>query len=405
MLVLRFGLLAAILLGIAACSHFGGSPESGKAPPARLRLKVSDYSALTGWTTGTRAPALAAFQLSCRVITTRDPGEALGGDAAYGKVGDWLDACRAALATDATREAAAGEFFERWFQPVQAFNDAEPRGLFTGYFEPELEGSLQRSSRFRHPLYGRPQDLVEVDLGQFRPALKGERVSGRVVGGRLVPYASRQDIVVRGLEPAAVPVVYVDDAVAAFFLQIQGSGRIRLDSGEIIRAAYDGQNGHPYTAIGKVLVDQGAIPRDGLSMQAIRDWLVRNPDRADGVMNQNASYVFFKRLPIGDPSRGANGAQGVPLTPSASLAVDLKFHALGAPMWVEASAPDAAPGADDRPLRQLFIAQDTGGAIRGPVRGDVYWGSGREAESIAGRMAHKGVLHVLLPKALAARID
>jgi membrane-bound lytic murein transglycosylase A len=405
MLVLRFGLLAAILLGIAACSHFGAPPDGGKAPPARLRLKVSDYSALAGWSTGARAPALAAFQLSCRVITTRDPDDAFGGDPAYGQVGDWLAACRAALAADATREAAAGEFFEQWFQPVQAFNDAEARGLFTGYYEPELDGSLQRSSRFRHPLYGRPQDLVEVDLGQFRPALKGERLSGRVVGGRLVPYASRQDIVGRGLEPVAVPVVYVDDAVAAFFLQIQGSGRIRLDSGEIIRAAYDGQNGHPYTAIGKVLVDQGAIPRDGLSMQSIRDWLVRNPDRADEVMNQNASYVFFKKLPIGDPARGANGAQGVPLTPSASLAVDLKFHGLGAPMWVEAGAPDATPGADDRPLRQLFIAQDTGGAIRGPVRGDVYWGSGREAESVAGRMAHKGVLHVLLPKPLAARID
>jgi membrane-bound lytic murein transglycosylase A len=182
---------------------------------------------------------------------------------------------------------------------------------------------------------------MEAELGQFRPALKGERVAGRVVNGRLVPYSPRKEIVTAGLGSASSPLVYVNDRAAAFFLQIQGSGRIKLTSGDTIRAAYDGQNGHPYTAIGRILVDRGEVPKSELSMQRIRSWMEDNPDQAEALMNENASYVFFKEQPVGDPSKGADGAQGVPLTASGSLAVDLKFHALGTPMWVEARAPGA----------------------------------------------------------------
>lgn len=403
---LRIVKAATLALALGACVPGSQKPDAADRPPEpRLVFKASSYASLSGWGGGGLQSALAAFQASCRVLSGRLPSDALGGDRAYGTVGDWLGPCRASLGSAITGEDEARRYFETWFEPVQVFNGSDDRGLFTGYYEPELNGSRQRSARFHTPLYQRPADLVEVDLGQFRPNLKGERVAGRVVGGRLVPYAARGEIAAGRLGASVQPLVYVDDAVAAFFLQIQGSGRIRLDSGETIRAAYDGQNGHVYTAIGRVLVDRGEISREALSMQGIRAWLEGNPDQADQLMNANASYVFFKEQPIGDPSKGANGAQGVPLTPEASLAVDLKFHALGAPMWVDASAPAEEAGKTDGNYRRLFIAQDTGGAIRGPIRGDVYWGAGSRAENVAGRMAHRGRLFVLLPKAVAGKID
>lgn len=403
---LRIVKAATLALTLAACVPVAQKPgASDRGAEPRLVFKASSFSALDGWEAAGLRDAHAAFQASCRVITGRAPGDPLGGDKAYGTVGDWQPACQAALARPVASESEARTYFETWFDTVQVFNGSEERGLFTGYYEPELNGSRQKGGRYRTPLLQRPSDLVEVELGQFRPSLKGERVAGRVVGGRLVPFSPRREIVAGGLGANGRPLVYVDDAVGAFFLQIQGSGRIKLDNGEIIRAAYDGQNGHIYTAIGRILVDRGEIPRETLSMQGIRAWLEGNPDAADALMNENASYVFFKEVPIGDPTKGANGAQGVPLTAEASLAVDLKFHALGAPMWVDASAPSDVAGADDVAYRRLFIAQDTGGAIRGPIRGDVYWGAGARAEQIAGRMAHRGRLFVLLPKPLAGAID
>jgi len=403
---LRIVKAAMLALSLAACVPVSQKPDAADRPPEpRLVFKASSYSDFSGWAAGALRNAHAAFQASCRAYASRKPTDLLGGDRAYGTVADWQAPCRAALEQAVTTEDQARAYFEAWFDPVQAFNGADDRGLFTGYYEPELNGSRQASARFPTPLFQRPSDLVEVDLGQFRPSLKGERVAGRVVAGRLVPFASRREIVAGGLGISAQPLVYVDDAVAAFFLQIQGSGRIKLDNGETIRAAYDGQNGHVYTAIGRLLVDRGEIQRESLSMQGIRAWLEGNPDKADALMNENASYVFFKELPIGDPAKGANGAQGVPLTPEASLAIDLKFHALGVPMWVEASAPAAQAGSADVEYRRLLIAQDTGGAIRGPIRGDVYWGAGARAESIAGRMAHRGRLFILLPKPLAQKIN
>jgi membrane-bound lytic murein transglycosylase A len=204
-----------------------------------------------------------------------------------------------------------------------------------------------------------------------------------------MPYETRAQIVSSGLGERSAVVAYVDDAAAAFFLHVQGSGRVTFANGEVVRVAYDGQNGHPYTAVGRVLVERGEIAREQLSMQNISAWLKANPGKAEALMNENPSYVFFKEQP---------------LTAEASLAVDLRFHGLGAPMWVDGSAPADDAAAGDVAFRCLLVAQDTGGAIRGPVRGDVYWGSSARAEGIAGRMAHKGQLYVLLPKAVAARL-
>jgi len=217
-----------------------------------------------------------------------------------------------------------------------------------------------------------------------------------------VPYPARAEIEQDGIPGA--PLFYVDDSVDAFFLQIQGSGRVILDDGTVVRAAYAGQNGQPYTAIGAVLLERGELTREEISAQSIRAWLLAHPDEARQVMNANASYVFFAERPVGDPLLGATGAEGVPLTPQASLAVDRSVHPLGVPIWLEASAPDPDPANRDRRLDSLLVAQDTGGAIKGVVRGDVYWGYGASAGAIAGRMKHPGRMNVLLPRGLAAKL-
>jgi membrane-bound lytic murein transglycosylase A len=388
---------AAFLILTAACAPLSG--VVGDKPADELMLERTSFAKLDDWAASDPNAALIAFTGSCKRLVKRNDADAFGGISAYGTVGDWRNVCNAALQTPGNGR----QFFEAWFEPVMASNRGEEIGLFTGYYEPELNGSRKADGKFTTPLYTRPGDLVAVDLGSFRPSLKGERIAGRVDEGRLVPYATRGQIVSSGLSGRSNPLVYVDDPIGAFFLQVQGSGRVKFANGEVIRVAYDGQNGHPYTGIGRVLIDRGEVKREDMSMQRIRSWLLANPAKADALMNENASYVFFKEQPIADPSLGAEGAQSVPLTPEASLAVDLRFHGLGAPMWIDATAPAEAGG--NVVFRRLVIAQDTGGAIRGPVRGDVYWGAGARAEEIAGRMAHRGRLVVLLPKAVAARIN
>jgi membrane-bound lytic murein transglycosylase A len=368
--------------------------------PVEATFHRLSFDRLAGWTEDTQGPALLALRNSCKVILQRGPGASMGGASVYGTAGHWRKPCQSALTTD---PAKARAFFESNFTPVEIRADGEPTGLFTGYYEPELRGSRQRKGKFQTPLYGRPSDLILVDLGDFRPNLKGERIAGRVVGGSLQPYATRTEIVRDGLKTSK-PLVYVDSAWEAFSLQIQGSGRVRFEDGGMIRVNYDGQNGHAYTAIGRNLVARGAIRREDLSMQAIRKWLEANPKEADAVMNLNASYVFFKEEPVGDPTTGAPGAMRVPLSPERSLAIDLRYHALGAPLWVDASRPAEKEGDIPQTFRHLLVAHDTGGAIRGPVRGDVYWGAGPRAEELAGRMANRGRLIALLPRELAAPI-
>jgi membrane-bound lytic murein transglycosylase A len=392
------GAAAAILLA-AACAPLDGPTGEKTSTPDELVLRRASFATFDGWQAADLKAALVAFNRSCGKLSARGDADAFGGGAAYGTVGEWRGACNAAQGARDARQ-----FFEAWFEPALASNRGEEIGLFTGYYEPELNGSRTAGGRFRTPLHTRPTDLVMADLGAFRPALKGERVAGRVEKGQLVPYMTRGQIVAGGLDGRAPVIAYADDAAGVFFLHVQGSGRVKFANGEVVRVAYDGQNGHPYTAIGRILIERGEVRREDMSMQRIRSWLDANPSKAAQLMNENASYVFFKEQALADPSLGAEGAQGVALTAEASLAVDLKFHALGAPMWIEANAPSDAVG-QSVPLRRLMIAQDTGGAIRGPVRGDVYWGAGARAENVAGRMAHKGRLFVLLPKSVAARLN
>lgn len=316
----------------------------------------------------------------------------MGGAGYAGKAGDWYEACAAAKTT-----TSAKSFFEQWFSPVEISAAGMPEGRFTGYFEPEISVSRTRRGQFQTPVYGLPDDLVGVDLGDFRASLKGERIAGRLENGRLKPYPARAQIDALGV-PAAQVLFYANDPVAVFFLQIQGSGRAAFEDGSIVRVAYAGQNGRPYTAIGATLIAKGELKRDEVSLNSIRDWLKTHSSDAAGVMQTNESYVFFKEEALGDPALGAKGAMQVPLTAGASLAVDTRFHALGVPFFVSTTLPDGTA------LQNVLVAQDTGGAIRGAVRGDIFFGFGEKAENLAGAMNAIGRLYALLPKSLASRL-
>jgi peptidoglycan lytic transglycosylase A len=352
--------------------------------PRKLALTPVSLTGLPGWSSSDNRGALAAFRRSCGAISKLPASTELGAYA--GRAGDWLSVCRAAFAAN---ENAARSFFERHFSAFEVGGEA----LVTGYYEPLLHGSRTRHGAYQTPVYATPSDLVSVDLGNFKPEWKGEHTAGRVSAQHLVPYASRSEL--DEFPPPASVLFYGDDPIAVFFLHIQGSGRVALDDGSAIRASYAAQNGRPYSAIGARLIRLGVLTRETVSMQSIRAWLKANPSAARQVMETNQSYVFFKEAPIGDASLGSAGAAGVALTPGASIAVDPKFHALGAPIFIAAQLPDG------HALQNLFVAQDTGGAIRGSARADIFFGFGGRAEALAGTMKSSGHLYVLLPTQLA----
>lgn len=366
----------------------------------KLELAPAAFQDLPGWRDDAVEEALPALLRSCGRIGALADGDPVSGQAFAGKASDWRRACaEAALLPPGGREAAR-RFFESRFRPWSAHNRRNPLGLFTGYYEPLLHGSRRRHGRYIVPIYGRPPELVMVDLGRFRDEFKGKRIAGKVQEGSLVPYPDRREIDEGALARRKLEIAWVDDPVEAFFLQIQGSGRIALAEGGEMRIGYAAQNGRPYASIGKELIDRGALPREAVSMPTIREWLKAHPEQTLPVLQKNPSYVFFQEL----KGEGPMGAEGVPLTPGRSLAVDLKYMPLGVPVWISGGMPGLAAGQPDRKLHRLLVAQDTGGAIRGPVRGDVFYGFGPEAESVAGRMKHRGKLWVMLPKELTPEI-
>jgi membrane-bound lytic murein transglycosylase A len=351
-----------------------------------LTLSPARFGDLPGWNNDNSAAALAAFVKSCAELDRRSDNTAVGPAALGMTASAWRKPCAAARATS-PNDAAARAFFTAQFTPYLAANNNDSDGLFTGYYEPLLHGARQRGGQYQTPLLKRPADLVMVDLGRFRPAWHGERIAGRVVAGNLVPYPSRGEIERGALDADRLALFWVDDPVDAFFLQVQGSGRVALPDGTEVRLGYDGQNGQPYVAIGKKLLERGALTADQVSLQSIRAWIAAHPDQADALMDENPSYVFFREL----PSDGPIGSEGVVLTAGRSLAVDRNFIPLGAPIYL--AIDDSAS-----PLQRLMVAQDIGGAINGPVRGDVFWGFGADAEMRAGAMRARGKYYLLLPK-------
>lgn len=371
-------------------------------PPDRLALTRSSFSALPGWDQERHAEILPAFGETCRRLAAMPADRPLGGAEAAapraGRVSDWLPLCAEAARLPPGDHAATRAFFEARFQPWLAQNvsgaQPDPFGLFTGYFEPEVPGSRRRRPD-GVPLLTRPADLVQVELGDFAEDLRGRRTAGRVEQGRLLPYASRAEIERGALDGRRLELLWLDDPIDAFFLHIQGSGRVRLAEGGIARVGFAGQNGHPYVPIGRVLVDRGVMTQDQVSMQSIRAWLVANPAEARSVMQQNPSYIFFREIRGLGPDEGPPGAFGAPLTAERSIAVDRSFIPLGIPVFIDVPHPMT-----QAPWRRVLMAQDIGGAIRGPVRGDVFWGTGTAAGEAAGRMRSRGAWWLLLPVGL-----
>jgi membrane-bound lytic murein transglycosylase A len=338
------------------------------------------FDALPGWQQDDLRATWSAFQASCRALATQ---------------AEWKSPCAAAKLVDPSDGAAVRTFFETYFVPNQVRTpDGTDTGLVTGYYEPLLRGARRQSGAYRTPLYKVPDDLITVDLAGVYPNLKGMRLRGRLVGKTVVPYATRADI-----ERAAIPgkeLLWVDDPVEAFFLEVQGSGRVQLDGGDTVRVAYADQNGHPYKAIGRWLIDQGELPAAQATAQGIKAWIAAHPERRQELLNVNPSYVFFKEERLVDPSVGPKGALGVPLVPARSVAVDRTFIPLGAPLFLATTQPGS-----DVPLQRLVMAQDTGGAIKGAVRVDYFFGFGGQAPDNAGRMKQQGRVWVLLPRASA----
>jgi membrane-bound lytic murein transglycosylase A len=378
--------IALVLLALAATVvgvYLWRQPASPTNGP--LRLTQVSFNDLPGWAANDGAAVLASFARGCAVLAGKNPQVAMGGKGYGGTVADWLPVCSAAK-TDSRN------FFEKHFSPYQVSAGDDRNGLFTGYYEPQINGSHTRHDAYQTPVYGLPPDLVRVDLSQFSPRFAGEHVSGRLEGQKLVPYANRAEIDAHGISNAKI-LFWCDDPIALFFLQIQGSGRVHFAEGGDERIGYAGENGKPYTAIGRVLIAQGALARENVSLASIRAWLKQNPARANAVMEADQSFIFFEEKSVGDPALGNQGTLGAALTPGASLAIDPRLNVLGAPYYVDAA-----------PVRGLLIAQDTGGAIRGAVRGDVFFGFGDKAEAAAGGMKSTGAMFVLLPNDLAAKL-
>jgi membrane-bound lytic murein transglycosylase A len=371
----------------AQCPACPRCPATALEPPPAPPLQPAAYAELPGWAEDDLAQVWEAFLRSCRALRMRD---------------SWVAACGKAAEIATPTSAAIRAYFEENFSVYRATNpDGTTEGRITGYYEPLLNGSREQRAPFVHPLYAPPDDLLIIDLASVAPDTRHMRLRGRLEGRRVVPYYSRAEIE-RGIAPVVgKEIVWVDDPIEAFFLQIQGSGRVRLPTGEMLRIGYADQNGHPYASIGRYLVDQGELPLEQASMQGIQAWARANPARVVELLNQNPSYVFFRELPLGDAGDGVNaltaergppGALGVPLTAERSIAVDRRFIPLGAPVYLATTRPNS-----EEPLRRLMMAQDTGGAIRGPVRADFFWGTGYDAGRLAGRMRQTGRMWVLLP--------
>jgi membrane-bound lytic murein transglycosylase A len=346
-------------------------------------LQPTRWSDLPGWPGDDPAAAWPAFLQSCRGLAGKPYWPA------------WRAVCEEARAASSGDGQAVRQFFESHFAPYRLTRpDGSAEGLVTGYYEPLLRGSRTRTAEYSQPVFGVPPDLLTIDLSAVAPDLANRRLRGRLAGKRVLPYWSRAEIDARAreeLRPETV-LLWVDDPVDLFFLQIQGSGRVRLPDGSLVRLGYADQNGHPYRSIGRELAERGELPIEQVSMPRIKEWTRAKPSLLTELLNVNPSYVFFREMPDAPGDEGPQGALGVPLTPGRSIAVDPRHVPLGAPVFLSTTEPDSAA-----PLRLLVLAQDTGGAIQGAVRADFFWGFGAEAGDKAGRMKQRGEMWVLLP--------
>ena len=366
----------ALTLLLAACGTVAPPTVEPVAPLLGTQFVAVGFADLPGWHDDELTEAYPALVTSCQSLQKKAP---------------WQNFCVALQAHKPESTSALRAFLEHSLRPYRMLAaEGGETGLVTGYYEPLLSGSRVRDDRNRFALYAPPDDLLTVELAELFPELKNKRVRGRVVGKKVVPYAARGEIESHGDALKGKEIAWVEDPVELFFLHIQGSGRIRLPEGDLLRVGYADQNGHPYRSIGKLLVERGELSLDQASMQGIKAWGRAHPNKLAGLLAENPSYVFFRPLPNSDG--GPPGAMGLPLTAARSVAVDPRETPLGAPLWLATTRP-----LSNQPLERLVLAQDTGGAIRGPLRLDFFWGFGEEAGALAGRMRQRGRLWLLWP--------
>jgi len=368
-------------------------PKTTETKPTDLKVtepKVADYGLLKpakweevdGLNQDDVSLAWPAWMQSCSTLINRPM---------------WQKVCNTATQlNDQTANKPDAEavqaYFKQNFSVYKTTNiDGTDSGLITGYYEPLLNGSHTKSEKYSNPLYETPSDLITVELDSQFPELKYKRVRGRLVGNKLVPYYNRAEIEANVSPIKGREFIYIDDIIDVFYLQIQGSGLVQLDSGEQVHVGYDNQNGHAYNSIGRLLIERGELTSENASMNGIKNWAKNNPTKLRELLESNPSYVFFRELPAGLP--GPLGALGVPILAERVVAVDPKFVPLGAPVFLSTTEPNSA-----KPLKRLMMAQDTGGAIKGGVRADFFWGAGSEAGKLAGAMKQTGSIWVLLPK-------
>ncbi len=376
---------------LVACdqSEETAAPEPIPEPEAALRYVPVAMTALPGWSADKLSEALPAWRHSCRKILNLPAAKALG--PGVGTAGDWHASCEAIGALSDDDTPGLRGFLETHFAALQVTSTRDEPGLFTGYFEPILEASRERSEAYSEPIYGLPQDHVTVRLGKFDPTLKGKSLVGRVQNGQLLPYRNRDEIDQGAIASQAEVLFWARDALDVFILQVQGSGIAQMPDGTRQRIGFAGHNGHAYGSLGRWLIAEGELSPNRAAWEDIRNWLESNPEKARSALAVNPRYIFFRELD-GD---GPLGAAGVPLVAERSMAVDTEHMPLNVPVWLDAEHPEGS-----QRLQRLMLAQDVGSAIKGIVRGDFYWGTGRAALDKAGRMKSTGSYYILVPKAL-----
>jgi membrane-bound lytic murein transglycosylase A len=361
----------------SACPVCPACPLAEPARSAEKPLQEADWGDLPGWSDDDPGAVFAAFVASCHSLERQ---------------AQWKSVCSSARSIGDRSASALRSWFEAQFRPWVLVNpDGSRSGLITGYYEPILKGSRSENRTYRHAVFGPPEDLIDVELAELFPELKHLRLRGRIEGRKLVPYYSRAEWAPQEGKRASDALLWIDDPVDLFFMQIQGSGQVQLTDGSRVRLNYADQNGHPYRSIGRWLIERGELKPEHASMHGIKAWAKANPSRLAELLNANPSLVFFRELPVA--GSGPEGAMGLALTPERSLAVDPRHVPLGAPIWLATTRPNS-----EQALTRLMLAQDTGGAIRGVVRADFYWGSGVEAGNQAGKMRQQGRMWALMPR-------
>jgi membrane-bound lytic murein transglycosylase A len=352
-------------------------------PPkiAEKPLQGAEWSDLPGWSEDDPGIVFTALIASCRSLERQ---------------AQWKAVCSSARSASDKSAPAVRTWFEAQFRPWALVNpDGSRTGLITGYYEPILKGSRTEGRGYAYPVFGPPDDMIVVELAELYPELKHLRLRGRIEGHKLVPYYSRSEWTPQESRRSTDALLWIDDPIDLFFMQIQGSGQVQLTDGRRVRLNYADQNGHPYRSIGRWLVERGELKTEQTSMQGIKSWAKANPSRLVELLNANPSLVFFRELPV--EGSGPQGAMGLALTPERSLAIDPRHVPLGAPIWLATTRPNS-----EQALTRLMLAQDTGGAIRGVVRADFYWGSGVDAGNQAGKMRQQGRMWVLMPRSYEA---